>query len=103
MWWSDPDVKGYESASAWTTLRKELRGTIRVDSLSGTWRDNPRGAVLVYKVDFSCGSESFPEFEILTESKLDDDVSNAKVDLYLLINTAILSVIPCGEVHLGLD
>ncbi|XP_021852349.2 endoribonuclease Dicer homolog 3 [Spinacia oleracea] len=100
----DPNVKGYESAGTGTTKRKELHGTIRLDALSGTWRDNPHGAVFhVYKIDFSCDIESYPGFVLLTESKLDDDVANAKVDLYLLDKTAKSSVIPCGEVHLGSD
>lgn len=101
---SDPKMKGNESAGAGTTKRKELHGTTHVHVLSGTWRDNPHGAVFyAYKIGFSCDSELYSSFVLLTESKLDDDVANVKVDLYLLDKMAKSSVIPCGEVHLGSD
>ncbi|KMS95354.1 hypothetical protein BVRB_009010 [Beta vulgaris subsp. vulgaris] len=101
---SDLKVKISESAGAGTTKRKELHGTVHLRALSGTWRDSPHGAVFhVYKIDFSCDSELYSGFVLLTESKLDDDVANNKVDLYLLDKMVKSTVIPCGEIHLGSD
>ncbi|XP_021756558.1 endoribonuclease Dicer homolog 3-like [Chenopodium quinoa] len=100
----DPKVKCNESAGAGTTKRKELHGTVHVNALSGTWRDNPHGAVFhAYKIDFSCDCELYPGFVLLTELKLDEDVANTKVDLYLLDKMVKSSVMPCGEVHLESD
>ncbi|KAL9244062.1 hypothetical protein vseg_017874 [Gypsophila vaccaria] len=95
------NVKTNELAGAGTTKRKELHGTVQVRALSGTWRDEPHGAQFhSYRIDFSCDSELFSGFVLLTGSKLDHDVANAKVDLYLLDKTAKSSVAPCGEINL---
>ncbi|KAL9238125.1 hypothetical protein vseg_012595 [Gypsophila vaccaria] len=95
------NMKNNELAGAGTTKRKELHGTVQTRALCGTWRDDPLGAVFhSYKIDFSCESDPFSGFFLLTQSKLDDDVANARVDLYLLDKMAKASVGPSGKVHL---
>ncbi|CAO2817610.1 unnamed protein product [Amaranthus hypochondriacus] len=101
---SDQKLKGNELAGTGTTKRKELHGIINVRALSGTWINNLHGAVFqAYKIDFSCDVEQYSSFALLIESKLDVDIANVKVDLYLLDKTAKASVVPCGELHLGSD
>ncbi|XP_074265288.1 endoribonuclease Dicer homolog 3-like [Silene latifolia] len=98
------NMSNSELPGAGTTKRKELHGMVPVRALSGKWRDKLHGAVLhSYRIDFSCDSENFSSFLLLTESNLDHDVANAKMDLYLLDRTAISSVSPSGEVHLDSD
>ncbi|XP_043722965.1 endoribonuclease Dicer homolog 3a isoform X2 [Telopea speciosissima] len=97
-----------ESASgAGTTKRKELHGSARVRALSGTWGGKPDGVILqAYKVNFSCNlvGEFYSGFVLLIDSKLDDEVANAEVELYLIPDKLVKSsVFPCGEVHLDAE
>ncbi|XP_074279118.1 endoribonuclease Dicer homolog 3-like [Silene latifolia] len=97
-------MKTNELAGAGTTKRKELHGTVQLRALCGTWRDETHEALFhSYKIDFFCDSESYSGFVLLTGSKLDHDVANTKIDLYLLDKTAKSSVAPCGEIHLSSD
>ncbi|GMH08010.1 hypothetical protein Nepgr_009850 [Nepenthes gracilis] len=101
----DSDLQANNSAAgAGTTKRKELHGTTRIRVLSGTWIDKPHGATFhAYGINFSCNipSRLYSGFVLLTESKLDDDVANAKVDLYLLENKIVKSsIFSCGQISL---
>ncbi|GAB2276325.1 Belongs to the helicase [Dionaea muscipula] len=91
-------------AGAGTTKRKELHDTIHISALSATWMDNPLGASFHgYRIGFACNiaSQLYSGFVLLTESKLDDDVAETNVDLYLLSNKIVKSsVSSCGQVSL---
>ncbi|XP_058069603.1 endoribonuclease Dicer homolog 3a [Magnolia sinica] len=104
---SDLIHKNTESASgAGTTKRKELHGTTTVHALSGNWAHKTDGVTMhAYKIDFACDlvSEHYSGFVLLMETKLDDDVACAKVDLYLVDKMAKSSIFPCGQVHLDSD
>ncbi|XP_065848463.1 endoribonuclease Dicer homolog 3 [Euphorbia lathyris] len=95
-----------ESAGAGTTKRKELHGTTRIHALSGNWGGKLDGATFhAYKFQFSCSiiSETFPGFVLLTESKLDDDVGNIELDLFLLRKTVKASISSCGQMQLDAE
>ncbi|KAJ7958428.1 Endoribonuclease dicer-like protein [Quillaja saponaria] len=90
-------------AGAGTTKRKELHGTASISALSGTWGNKFDGANFnAYKFDFSCSivSEIYAGFVLLIESKLDDDVGNTELELYLTTKIVKTSVSSCGEVYL---
>ncbi|OVA04235.1 Ribonuclease III domain [Macleaya cordata] len=95
------------TAGAGTTKRKELHGTTTVRALSGSWGENTDGATLhAYKLDFLCDQVGvfYSAFVLLLEAKLDDDVANAEVELFLIPNKLVKSsVSPCGQVHLDMD
>ncbi|KAA8546198.1 hypothetical protein F0562_003063 [Nyssa sinensis] len=99
--------KSKESTSgAGTTKRKELHGTTRIYALSGTWGDKPDGAIFhAHKIDFSCNisDRHYSSFVLLIESKLDDDVGNVEVDLYLVSKFVKSSVSSCGQIHLNAE
>ncbi|KAL3566321.1 hypothetical protein D5086_031736 [Populus alba] len=91
------------SAGAGTTKRKELHGTTCIHALSGSWGEKLDGATFhAYKFDFSCSivSEIYSGFILLIESKLDDDVGNIELDLYLVAKIVKSSISSCGVVHL---
>lgn len=86
-----------------TTKRKELHGTTRIRVLSGTWGDKlDRFIFHAYKINFSCNiaEQRYSSFVLLLESKLDDDVGNVVVDLYLISKFVKSSVSACGQIHL---
>lgn len=85
-----------------TTRRKELHGTTCILALSGTWVEKLDVVFQAYKFDFSCSNESeiFSGFILLIESKLDDDVGNLELELFLVSKTVKASVSYCGQVHL---
>lgn len=88
---------------AGTTKRKELHGTVCIHALSGTWAASQIGATFhAYKLDFSCNiiEEIYSGFVLLIESKLDDDVGNVEIDLYLISKTVKSYVSSCGKVYL---
>lgn len=89
-----------------TTKRKELHGRTAIRALSGTWGEQVEGATFhAYKFDFSCSVtyELYSGFVILIESKLDDDVGNFELELYLLSKTVKVSVSFGGQVHLDAE
>uniref|UniRef100_A0A3N7G640 Uncharacterized protein n=1 Tax=Populus trichocarpa TaxID=3694 RepID=A0A3N7G640_POPTR len=91
------------SAGAGTTKRKELHGTACIHALSGSWGEKLDGATFhAYKFDFSCSivSQIYSGFILLIESKLDDDVGNIELDLYLVAKIVKSSISSCGVVHL---
>uniref|UniRef100_A0A5B7CE62 Uncharacterized protein n=1 Tax=Davidia involucrata TaxID=16924 RepID=A0A5B7CE62_DAVIN len=101
------NLKSKESTSgAGTTKRKELHGMTRICALSGTWGDKPDGAIFqAHKIDFSCNIADghYSSFVLLIESKLDDDVGNVEVDLYLVSKFVKSSVSSCGQIHLSAE
>lgn len=89
-----------------TTKRKELHGTTQTCALSGTWGDKIDGAIFqAYKIDFSCNivNELYSGFVLLIESKLDDDVGNIEMELYLISKFVRTSVSSCGQVSLDAE
>ena len=86
-----------------TTKRKELHGTTQTRALSGTWGEKLDGTIFqAYKIDFSCNivDELYSGFVLLVESKLDDDVGNIEMDLYLISKFVKACVSSCGQVCL---
>ncbi|XP_050938034.1 endoribonuclease Dicer homolog 3a isoform X2 [Cucumis melo] len=104
---SDMGLKSNASMSrAGSTKRKELHGRTAIRALSGTWGEQDEGATFqAYKFDFSCSViyEIYSGFVLLIESKLDDDVSNFELELYLLSKMVKASVSFGGEVHLDAE
>ncbi|XP_057432641.1 endoribonuclease Dicer homolog 3a isoform X2 [Lotus japonicus] len=102
-------VKNKESSSgagAGTTKRKELHGTASIRALCGAWGNKPEGANFnAYKFEFTCNivSEIYSGFVLLIESKLDDDVGNMELDLYLVSKIVKASVSSCGKVDLDAE
>ncbi|KAL0372085.1 UNVERIFIED_CONTAM: Endoribonuclease Dicer3a [Sesamum calycinum] len=89
------------ASGAGTTKRKELHGSISIRLLSGTWGDD--GAIFnAYRMDFSCNiaEQKYSSFVLLLASKLDDDVGNIEVELYLLSKFVRAFVSSCGQIHL---
>lgn len=48
-------------------------------------------------------SEIYSGFILLIESKLDDDVGNIELDLYLVAKMVKSSISSCGQVHLDAE
>ncbi|XP_020536663.1 endoribonuclease Dicer homolog 3a isoform X2 [Jatropha curcas] len=94
------------SAGPGTTKRKELHGATNIHALSGSWAEKlDRVTFHAYKFDFSCSiaTEIYSGFVLLLESKLDDDVGNIELDLYLLRKMVRASVASCGQIQLDAE
>ncbi|KAK9101564.1 hypothetical protein Scep_024994 [Stephania cephalantha] len=96
--------KSKDSSGAGTTKRKELHGTTTIFALSGSWIDKEDNVFLhAYRIDF-CHNQTkqiYSGFVLLIEAKLDDDVANAEIDLFLLSNKLVkCSVSHWGQVYL---
>ncbi|KAK1269817.1 hypothetical protein QJS04_geneDACA022123 [Acorus gramineus] len=93
------------TSGAGTTKRKELHGTTNIHALSGSWAHKPNDIILqAYKLNFYCDQETYSDFVLLVESALDDEVAQAKVELFLIPNKLVKSsVFPCGKVRLDAD
>ncbi|GJY45701.1 endoribonuclease Dicer homolog 3a isoform X1, partial [Tanacetum coccineum] len=89
---------------AGTTKRKELHGTTPIRAISGTWGEKLDDGVqyYAYKMSFKCSiaEVKYSSFVFLLESKLDDDVANFELDLYLVSKSVKCKVSSCAEVHL---
>lgn len=86
-----------------TTKRKELHGTACIHALSGTWGDRIDEAIFqAYKFDFCCNipGERYAGFVLLIETKLDDDVGNTELELYLVSKMVQSSISFCGQMCL---
>ncbi|PIA59016.1 hypothetical protein AQUCO_00400102v1 [Aquilegia coerulea] len=92
-------------SGAGTTKRKELHGTTSVHALSGSWGGRTDGISLyAYRIDFSCNQvgEIYSGFVLLIEAKLDNDVANAELELFLVADKLVVSsVSPCGQYYLN--
>lgn len=94
------------SVSVGTTKRKELHGTARARALSGSWHKKLDGLVFyAYKIDFVCNivGEQYSNYVLLIESKLDDDVGNIEVDLYLVSKFVKSSISSRGQLQLDAE
>ncbi|XP_028790121.1 endoribonuclease Dicer homolog 3a [Neltuma alba] len=94
------------SSGAGTTKRKELHGSASIRALCGTWKDKLDGAIFhAYTFDFTCNvlHDMYSGFVLLIESKLDDDVGNFELELYLISKIVKTSVSSCGQVHLDAE
>lgn len=103
---SDFEVKSNDLVGVGSIKRKELYGIIYICVLFGFWIDNIQVVVFyVYKIDFICNIviELYLGFVLLIDLKLDYDVFNVKVDLYLFDKMVYLFVVLCGEVYFVLD
>ncbi|KAM6559383.1 hypothetical protein CsatA_028622 [Cannabis sativa] len=99
-------VNTKEAASgAGTTKRKELHGSTRALALSGTWEEKHDAVFHAYRFVFACSNvdEFFSEFVLLIESKLDDDVGNFELELFLVTKSVKTSVSYCGQVNLDAE
>ncbi|KAF5187915.1 Dicer-like protein [Thalictrum thalictroides] len=98
--------KGYFSGAG-TTKRKELHGTTSVHALSGSWGAQTDGISLyAYRIDFSCSQVGviYSGFVLLIESKLDNEVANAELKLFLVADKLVKSsVSPCGQLYLNTE
>ncbi|KAI3801548.1 hypothetical protein L1987_29656 [Smallanthus sonchifolius] len=94
-------------SGAGTTKRKELHGTIPIRAVSGTWGDKlDDGAdFYAYKISLKCSivEVKFSSFALLLESKLDDDVSNIEMELYLVSKSVNCKVSSCVKLHLNAE
>ncbi|KAJ9548492.1 hypothetical protein OSB04_021035 [Centaurea solstitialis] len=92
------------SSGAGTTKRKELHGTASIRALSGTWGEkHDEGAdFYAYKISFLCSivHVKYASFVLLTGSKLDDDVGNLEMELYLVSKSIKCKVSSSVELHL---
>ncbi|KAI3682095.1 hypothetical protein L2E82_50127 [Cichorium intybus] len=91
------------SSGAGTTKRKELHGTTSIHALSGTWAEKlDDGANFYsYKISFWCSvaEVEYSSFVLLVGSKLDDDVGNVEMELYLVSKFVKCKVSSCEELH----
>lgn len=94
-------------AGAGSTKRKELHGTTHIWSLAGSWGGKACAVIYhAYKIIFPCDidDEICSSFILLTESRLDADVANTNIDLYVQSNKVIPSSISsCGLVCFDVD
>ncbi|XP_054814842.1 endoribonuclease Dicer homolog 3a-like isoform X2 [Prosopis cineraria] len=98
-------VKGNKTSPG-TTKRKELHGSASIRALCGTWKDKLDGAIFhAYTFDFTCNvaHDVYSGFVLLIESKLDDDVGNFELELYLISKIVKTSVSSCGQVRLDAE
>ncbi|XP_076938556.1 endoribonuclease Dicer homolog 3-like isoform X2 [Bidens hawaiensis] len=95
------------ASGAGTTKRKELHGTIPIRAVSGTWGDKVDDGVDVYayKISFVCSVKDvkYSSFALLLESKLDDDVANHEMKLYLVSKFVNCKVSSSVKLHLDAE
>ncbi|KDP34010.1 hypothetical protein JCGZ_07581 [Jatropha curcas] len=95
-----PNITNDTMATIGTTKRNELHGTTNIHALSGSWAEKlDRVTFHAYKFDFSCSiaTEIYSGFVLLLASKLDGDVGNIELELYLIRKTVKASVAYCGQ------
>nr|GLL32084.1 endoribonuclease Dicer homolog 3 [Ipomoea trifida] len=106
----DPNLNGQSTqistSGAGTTKRKELHGTTCINALAGKWGEEEAEVNFqAYKMDF-CSSDpevQYSKYVLLLEQKLDDDVGNIEVELFLLKRNVKASVSSLGELCLDSD
>ncbi|KAL4571164.1 hypothetical protein LXL04_017915 [Taraxacum kok-saghyz] len=91
------------SSGAGTTKRKELHGSTLIRALSGTWGEKLDDVAnfYAYKISFDCSvvEVEYSSFVLLVGSKLDDDVGNLEMDLYLVSKFVKCKVSSSQELH----
>ncbi|KAD0202479.1 hypothetical protein E3N88_44639 [Mikania micrantha] len=89
-----------------TTKRKELHGTIPIQAVCGTWGDKLDDVdFYAYTISFVCSliDVKYSSFVLLLESKLDDDVANLEMKLYLVSKFVNCKVSSCVKLHLNAE
>ncbi|CAH9128863.1 unnamed protein product [Cuscuta epithymum] len=103
----DLDLHSQVSTSgAGTTKRKELHGTSSISALAGLWGEvEAEVNFQAYKMVFYSNDPevNYSSFVLLMESKLDDDVGNIEVELYLLRRIVKASISSLGLITLDAD
>ncbi|KAF5804663.1 putative ribonuclease III post-transcriptional gene silencing PAZ-Argonaute family [Helianthus annuus] len=104
---SSENTKESPPPGAGTTKRKELHGTTPIRAVSGTWGDKLDDGIdfYSYRISFKCSDVdvAFSSFVLLLESKLDDDVANLEMELYLVSKVVNCNVSSCGKLHLNAE
>ncbi|KAL8216944.1 hypothetical protein R6Q57_023781 [Mikania cordata] len=93
-------------STAGTTKRKELHGTIPIQAVCGTWGDKLDDVdFYAYTINFVCSliDVKYLSFVLLLESKLDDDVANLEMKLYLVSKFVNCKVSSCVKLHLNAE
>ncbi|XP_071696759.1 endoribonuclease Dicer homolog 3 [Rutidosis leptorrhynchoides] len=103
---SSKNIDG-SSSGAGTTKRKELHGTTPIHAVSGTWGEKLDDGVkfYAYKISFICSivDVKYSSFVLLVESKLDDDVGNTEMELYLVSKSVHCKVSSYAELYLNAE
>lgn len=83
-----------------------MHGTTCINALAGVWGEEKAEVNFqAYKMDF-CSSDpevQYSKYVLLLEQKLDDDVGNIEVELFLLKRNVKASVSSLGELCLDSD
>ncbi|KAK1429456.1 hypothetical protein QVD17_11665 [Tagetes erecta] len=94
-------------SGAGTTKRKELHGIMPIRALSGTCGTKLDDSVdfYAYKISFMCSvvDVKYSSFVLLLESKLDDDVANHEMKLYLVSKFVNCKVSSCVKLCLDAE
>ncbi|KAJ1286734.1 hypothetical protein BS78_03G374900 [Paspalum vaginatum] len=86
-----------------TTKRKELHGTTKVLSMSGSWASDRSVTKLQgYKLNFTCDQvgQKYSDFVLLIDANIAKGAANLDIDLYLHDKMVKASVSPCGPLEL---
>nr|CAB3479195.1 unnamed protein product [Digitaria exilis] len=86
-----------------TTKRKELHGTTKVLSMSGSWASNRSVTKLQgYKLSFICDQvgQKYSDFVLLIDASIAKEAAMLDTDLYLHDKMVKASVSPCGPFEL---
>ncbi|XP_057825628.2 endoribonuclease Dicer homolog 3a [Cryptomeria japonica] len=86
---------------------KELHSTAKIDVLSDKWDEEERGVILkVYELRFTSQSNDdkiYSNFGLLIKSKLDDDIINTEIDLFVTTDKIVKAkLLSRGEMTLDL-
>ncbi|ONM35314.1 dicer-like 104 [Zea mays] len=86
-----------------TTKRKELHGTTKVLSMSGSWgSDRSVTKLQGYKLNFVCDQvgQKYSAFVLLIDASIAKEAATLDIDLYLHDKMVKASVSPCGPLEL---
>ncbi|WVZ67722.1 hypothetical protein U9M48_016765 [Paspalum notatum var. saurae] len=86
-----------------TTKRKEMHGTTKVLSMSGSWASDRSVTKLQgYKLKFTCDQvgQKYSDFVLLIDANIAKEAANLDIDLYLHDKMVKASVSPCGPLEL---
>ncbi|RCV28682.1 hypothetical protein SETIT_5G422300v2 [Setaria italica] len=86
-----------------TTKRKELHGTTKVLSMSGSWASDRSVTKLQgYTMNFICDQvgQKYSDFVLLIDANIAKEAATLDIDLYLHDKMVKASVSPCGSLEL---
>lgn len=85
-----------------TTKRKELHGTTKVLSMSGSWGSDNVTKLEGYKLNFICDQvgQKYSDFVLLIDASIAKEAATLDMDLYLHDKMVKASVSPCGPLEL---